>query len=145
MAKAGRPSSYTYKVATLICERMIEGESLVEICSGKDMPNRATVYRWLAERPEFATNIARAREGLAEYQDQLIARIARDCTPETAAADRVKLAALQWRAGKLAPRRYGDRVTQELTGPNDGPIQVSTSAAHDKLGALVARAADDAD
>jgi len=29
----------------------------------------------------------------------------------------------RWRAAKIAPRDYGERVTQELTGEGGGPIQ----------------------
>ena len=38
-----------------------------------------------------------------------ILAVADACTVETAAADRVKISAYQWRAAKLAPRKYGDR------------------------------------
>ena len=51
-------------------------------------------------------------------------------TPENAAAARVKLAAFQWLAAKLAPKRYGDKTTVENTGPDGGPqvsIGINTS------------------
>ena len=40
------------------------------------------------------------------------------------AADRVKLAALQWRASRLAPRRYSERRVNELVGAGGGPVAV---------------------
>jgi len=107
--KVGRSSLYSDAMADAICARMIEGESLVDICRDPDMPGRQTVYDWEEAHPEFRTRCARAREGLAEYQDHLIAELIAKCTPESAVADRVKLAGLQWRAAKLAPKRYGDR------------------------------------
>ena len=112
----GRPSSYSDKVADQICERLIEGESLVQICADGNMPSRVTVYRWMEANPGFETKCARAREGQADYMDHLIWITSRDCTPESANADRVRLSGLQWRASKLAPKKYGERSALELGG-----------------------------
>lgn len=102
---------------------MIEGHDLVSICLQPGMPHRATVYRWASGDPEFATRIARAREGLAEYFEHRIGVEAEACTPENARAVHVKIGALQWRAAKLAPKKYGDKIAQELSGPDGGPIR----------------------
>jgi len=103
-------SSYTPEIAAKICERMIEGEDIVTICKDPEMPSRRTVYRWMDEHPEFDTQCARAREGLADFEAHKIAEIATKCTPGSAPADRVKLSALQWLASKRAPKKWGDRV-----------------------------------
>ena len=39
-----------------------------------------------------------------------------------ASAARAVLSSMQWRASKMAPKRYGDKI--ELNGPNGGPIRV---------------------
>jgi hypothetical protein len=39
--------------------------------------------------------------------DDLILDTANDCTAETAQADKVKIGAYQWRAGRLKPKVYG--------------------------------------
>ena len=103
-------SSYTIEIAAKICERMIEGEDIVTICKDPEMPSRRTVYRWMDEHPEFDTQCARAREGLADFEANQIALIATKCTPESASADRVKLSALQWLASKRAPKKWGERL-----------------------------------
>ena len=108
-----KTSSYTPEIAHKICERMIEGEDLVTICSDPEMPSRRTVYRWMDEFPEFDAQCARAREGLADFEAARIAKIAESCTPESAPADRVKLAALQWLASKRAPKKWGDKIEVE--------------------------------
>jgi hypothetical protein len=36
----------------------------------------------------------------------------------------VKLAALQWRASRLAPRKYSERRVNELVGAGGGPVAV---------------------
>jgi hypothetical protein len=40
--------------------------------------------------------------------DDKIIDLIDQATPESALADRVKLAALTWRASKLAPKKYGN-------------------------------------
>lgn len=106
----GRPSSYKPEIADEICERMIEGEDLVQICKDDHMPARVTIYRWMDANPDFETRIARAREGLADYDASMIAEIARNTTKATAEGDRVRLAAYQWLAAKRAPKRWGDKI-----------------------------------
>lgn len=112
----GRHTDYTEELATAICERLMNGESLRRICSDEEMPNRSTVLRWQASNEEFAAKCARAREEQAEYMDDLILDVANACTPETAPADRVRISAYQWRASKLKPKKYGDRQEVEHTG-----------------------------
>lgn len=48
--------------------------------------------------------------------DEKILATADSCTPESAAADRVKIAAYQWRAERLKPKAYGNKVGVEATG-----------------------------
>jgi hypothetical protein len=109
---AGRPSIYSDELAELICKRLIEGESLRKICADEGMPDRSTVVRWLADpdHAEFCQQYGRAREAQSDLMDDLILDVANSCTAETAAADRVKIGAYQWRASKLAPKKYGDKL-----------------------------------
>jgi hypothetical protein len=120
----GRPSKYSEALADRIVEAMIDGSDLVAICQQPGFPDRASVYRWAAERPDFAARLERAREALGDLAAFEIGRIAANCTAETAAADRVKLAALQWRASRLAPRKYSERRVNELVGAGGGPVAV---------------------
>ncbi|MCB1471119.1 MAG: hypothetical protein KDK08_29030 [Rhizobiaceae bacterium] len=121
--KVGRPTLYSDEIAERIFVGLIEGKSLIKICRQKGMPNRATVLRWLEGRPDFATRYAHAREAQADYMDDLILDVANASTAETAAADRVKIGAYQWRASKLKPKKYGDGQEHRHTGANGGPIQ----------------------
>jgi hypothetical protein len=115
-----RPSLYSAELADAICERLMEGQSLVQICNADDMPHRRTVCRWMAEDEAFATKCARAREFQADLMDDKILDTAEKCTPETAVADRVKIGAYQWRASKLAPKKYGDKLA--LAGDPENPV-----------------------
>ena len=39
----------------------------------------------------------------------------------------MKIGAYQWRAAKLAPKKYGDRILNEHTGADGGPIRTETT------------------
>lgn len=112
----GRPSSYSDNLSQTICDRLAAGESLRKICESPEMPDRSTVMSWQATNQEFSARCARAREWQADLMDDLILDTANECTSETAAAARVKISAYQWRAAKLAPKRYGERVAHEHRG-----------------------------
>lgn len=124
----GRPKKYTPELADTIYERMIGGEHIVQICQDEDMPGRSTVYRWMDDYPEFGTRIARAREGLADHLAWQILDMASKSTNETANADRVKLAAWQWHAARLSPKRYSEKIISEITGANGGAVQVESKS-----------------
>jgi len=123
----GRPSAYSDKIADAICERMLEGESLMKICSSDQMPSRASVYRWFDARPDFEARCARAREGLADYLLDRIEQMADATTEENVQSQKVKISTAQWRAMKMAPRIYGDRSRTELTGADGGPINIKAT------------------
>lgn len=120
-----RPSKYSAAKADAICDRLINGESLRAICEDAEMPDRSTVLRWMNADDDFAAKCAHARLLQADLMDDMILETAQACTPETAIADRVKISAYQWRASKLAPKRYGEKTTTELTGADGGPVEFS--------------------
>jgi hypothetical protein len=133
----GRPSGFTQEVADAICERLAEGESLRSICAGDDMPNKATVFRWLAAHKEFSDQYARAREAQADALFDEILDIADDGRNDTytdedgnertnqdvIARSRLRVDSRKWMAGKLRPKVYGDKLA--VGGADDlPPIQV---------------------
>lgn len=131
----GRPSDYSEEISTAICDQLTEGKSLRSICSQDGYPHIVTVLRWLEAHPSFADRYARARELQADVMDAMILDVVANCTPETAQADRVKILGLQWRAAKLLPKRYGDKVTQEHTG--DITLKVVTGVPRQQISASV--------
>jgi hypothetical protein len=62
----GRSSGYSAEIAEMICDRLINGESLRAICADPAMLAKATVFRWLASNQEFCRSFALARECRAE-------------------------------------------------------------------------------
>ena len=73
----GRQSSYSDEIATRICERLANDESMRAICSDPDMPDRETVNRWCEARPEFSAKCARARDDQSDGIVDDIAQIER--------------------------------------------------------------------
>lgn len=124
---AGRPSKYSDALADDICELIMSGKTLVGIAALEGFPSPATICRWLNEKPEFENKCARARLMQAELMDQRILDVADDTDEDNFQANRVKIAAYQWRASKLAPKRFGDKVQQEVSGPNGGAIQAAVT------------------
>lgn len=114
--KGGRPSLYTEALDRSICSRIANGESLVNICLTPGHPCRDTVLDWLQVHEGFSSRYAQAREAQADYMDHKILAVADACTPETALADRIKIGAYQWRASKLKPRVYGDKLDVQQSG-----------------------------
>lgn len=110
MAKMGRPPIYSDEVAEAIAERLATGESLASICEDKAMPSLRTAIRWSKEHETFGTVYAHAREAQAEEMDRKILDAASEATAENAAAARVKIDAYKWRAARLNPQRYGDKI-----------------------------------
>lgn len=120
VVKRGRPTLATEKLKDGILERLTESESLRQICKDEGMPDRVTIIRWLESDEDFAAKYARAREMQADFMDALVLDTADACTPETAPADRVKIAAYQWRAAKLRPKAYGDKLDLTSGGEKIG-------------------------
>lgn len=86
------------------------------------MPACGTVFRWLAEQEKFQEQYTRARETQADAIADEIIQIADDATDPAKA--RVQIDARKWYAGKVKPKKYGDKVVQELTGEGGGPVQI---------------------
>ena len=112
----GRPSKYSDELAQTICDRIVDGQSLRNICLDNEIPARSTVDEWLGSNAAFRAKYARAREAQGDLMDEKILAVAEACQPETAAADRVKIDAFKWRASKLAPKVYGDKLDVTTAG-----------------------------
>ena len=114
----GRPSKFTQTLADAICERIANGESLRNICRDEGMPNKATVFRWHIDNSEFSDQYARAcarRED--SFFDDLI-EIADSVNADAAevAKARLQIDSRKWVLSRMNPKKYGDRVQQEVSG-----------------------------
>lgn len=137
---AGRPSTFSQKVADEICDRIATGESLRGICNEDGMPAQSTVFKWLGTHKAFSEQYARAREAQADALADEILHIAD--TPvmgqktvskatgvEISEGDmiehrRLQVDARKWLAGKLAPKKYSEKLMNVHTGEDGGPVQI---------------------
>jgi len=127
--KTGRPSDYLPEVAADICSLLADGESLRKVCERPGMPNKATVFRWLAQHAEFRDQYAKATETRADAIFEEMFDIADDVIPDSAevAKARLRVDTRKWALARMNPRKYGDKVTNELVGKDGGAIQIETS------------------
>ena len=136
--KRGRPSSYSEKIVTELCRRIADGESLRKVCEASDMPAKSTVLGWLSDgkHGEFSDQYTRAREIQADALFDEALEIADNASGdwietedgkrvldhEHVQRSRLRVDTRKWAAGKLAPKRYGDKI--QHTGDGGGPIRV---------------------
>lgn len=135
--------AYSQEVADAICARLAEGESLRSICRDAGMPSPSTVLRWLQDEDKkaFAEHYARSREmgyllladEILEISDDSAGDVQIDesgnerTNAERVARSRLRVDSRKWLLSKMLPKVYGDKVTQEHTGPNGGPVQIVAS------------------
>lgn len=114
--KAGRPSDYMPEVADDICALLASGESLRKVCERPGMPNKATVFRWLAQHEEFRDQYAKATETRADAIFEGMFDIADSVTEEAAAVAkaRLRIDTRKWALARMNPKKYGDKVSQEI-------------------------------
>ena len=126
-------------IADEICDKIASGKSLRAICGVERddfIPGQTTVYRWLRENEDFAKQYAHARELQAETLVDEIIEIADSpnatANPKTGEAeirdpqrDRLRIDARKWFASKVAPKKYGDKISHEHTGADGGALAVT--------------------
>ena len=137
---SGRLTEYTPVIAKEICDRIAAGESLRKICAPENFPSASTVCGWVIDNREgFAEQYAKARQLQAQLLADELFDIADDTskdwivkpdgteTPngEVVGRSRLRLDTRKWYLSKVLPKIYGEKVTQEISGPDGGPIPVS--------------------
>jgi len=131
MAEKGRPTKYTEAIAEQICDDIAHSnKGLFWICKSKDeYPSAKVVYDWIERYEDFRNKYARARELQAEFLADEIIDIADDTSNDTLIHEktgaeyansewinrsRLKVDARKWKASKLAPKKYGDKLEHTI-------------------------------
>jgi hypothetical protein len=103
------------------------------MCEDDDMPDKATVFRWLAFHEDFRDKYALAREAQADALFDDILSIADDGkndwmeknfgeetrwveNGEALRRSQLRIDARKWMAGKLRPKKYGEKIDVEHSG-----------------------------
>jgi hypothetical protein len=131
---------YSRALSDEICLRLAEGDSLITICKRAGMPEMSTVRKWIIKDVDgFTKRHAEARQAQADYYVDQITRIADE--PIKRVVDqfgisrldgahvqqqRMRIDTRKWYAGKVAPRRWGEKQLHEHTGADGGAIKAET-------------------
>jgi hypothetical protein len=137
-SRRGQQTKYTEAIADEICERLSNGESLIAICSSSPhLPSEFVVRQWALEDQAdkagtgagFASKYARARSvGYERLADEIIdisdAPIMFEGRPDNALVQQARLRSdnRKWYLSKVLPKRFGDKVTQEITSDPNAPL-----------------------
>ena len=134
----GRPAKADLNDAPVVdrlCAAIISGKGIKAICAGRNMPGKSSVYERMAVDEEFRTRIARAREAQQEASVDETVDMADAATPQDWQVVRLRIWARQWRASKLAPKKYGDGV--QLRHADADGEKIDKSALVNELVALI--------
>lgn len=112
-----------------LCGRIAAGESQKSIADSLGIAANH-MCEWIAADPERSARVREARAMSARHWDEQAERAILDADVQTAgsiAQARELASHYRWRASKYAPREYGDKIQQELTGANGGPVELVTA------------------
>ena len=137
----GRPSKYSEELTDRICQMIsTSNKGLYKLCQeNDDLPNADTIYLWLTKYPEFSDKYARAREIQAELLADEIIEIADETSHDTLTTDegkeyenkewvnrsKLRVDARKWKASKLAPKKYGDKLDVTTDGDKINSIDLT--------------------
>lgn len=150
---AGRPTTYTPEIAAKVCAHIAGGKSLRSTARVEGMPALSSLTKWLREHEEFSAQYATATAERADHIFEEMLEIANTpivgeqvTTKQVYSADGVPMAVSEvtkvrremvehrklqidtrkWILARMAPRKYGDRVTTEVGGIGGGEIIFKT-------------------
>lgn len=114
-----------------VCDQITEGRMLSHIAKEASV-SIATLSEWLsraersvrareARKAAAATYAEMAEDGIAAAEDGFALAKAKEMAHH-----------LRWKASKMNPSSYGDKVTQEITGAEGGPLQVQVTYVNPK-------------
>lgn len=141
-----RAINWTPELEQSILDWISEGKTLREFCRQEGMPSHDAVYDHEKLSKEFEQRIARARESGEEVIAQECLEIADDgsndwmerigkdgqslgwmVNGEAVMRSKLRVETRLKLLAKWNPRKYGDRIQQEVTGKDGGPIQAAVT------------------
>jgi hypothetical protein len=146
------PNGYTPELAEKFLDALAAKPlSVGRICADLGLVSRSTIYRWLENDIDgFREKYARAREAGLEPLAEEIIDISDDgrndyipregadgevlgdmVNHDHIARSRLRVDSRKWLLSKLLPKKYGDRMAAEISGPDGGPIQTEGRSVED--------------
>jgi len=122
-----RPSIYSDEIITAICARLSDGEPMAQICRSDAMPSYSAVWDWMQQYDNVKEAIARARDLGEDVIAAGLRDVARGGVGSSGDVQRDKLIVdtdLKLLA-KWNPKKWGDKVQNEVSGAGGGPITLN--------------------
>lgn len=105
-----------------VCDRIGDEATLTAIAREASVAT-ATLLNWINLDADRSARVKAARTQMAAVWDERATEvIVAAATPFDLAKARELAQHYRWRASKISPA-YNDKVVQEHTGPNGGPVQ----------------------
>ncbi len=119
----------------VICKLVAQGKSMRAACELASVAE-STFRSWKEESEEILAQYARACEERANFWAEEIVEISDDTSsdvsgelkmPNSVAVQRAKLRVdtRKWIMARILPKKYGDKVQNEITGKDGAPIEAA--------------------
>lgn len=139
-------STYSDQIVDKICSLIAVSEFGLRkiVDENPDLPDVATMMRWLADKEDktkdyFREQYARAKEMQADYMGEKIIEISDDGTNdymtitkgnatynvedrEVTSRSKLRVETRKWLMTKLAPKKYGDNL--KISGDSENPLTI---------------------
>ena len=135
--KSIRTIEYNPVLVDLMCQRILEGKGISEICGTENFPSYTTFCRWRREHSWIDEALEKARKDRGErYRDEALATAkAAVSTKDPLGASHLKVETLKWAAAIDQPERFSPRAKFEanisvptqinvITGIDRTPVDV---------------------
>lgn len=126
----GRPTKYNKELATTICKRIADGDSVRTIVQEDVMPSSSTIFRWLLDEKHkgFWEQYEKARNIQAELmfeelldiadngENDWVVRMEKDNEKwwtqngEAISRSRLRVDTRKWYLSKVLPKKFGDKM-----------------------------------
>jgi hypothetical protein len=105
---------------------LIRAGEMLSAIADKFKVDRTTFFEWLDADKERSVRAREARAKASSAWDEKAERGIANATDAFELAKAKELAHhYRWRASKIAPKLYGDKVQTEVTGVDGGPLQIT--------------------
>lgn len=120
-----RHKEYSSYVVDLICQRIVEGESLTKICNGTNgFPTYSEFCRWKKMEPGIKNQVDEARADRAEQmRDQIYAEM-QGLDEDNIDSSKARIDALKYLAGTDDKQKYGSAKSEVVAA---APVQIIIS------------------
>lgn len=128
-SRGGRPAfKWTEEIEEQILGDIVAGKSIRQMVMERDesFPSSDTIYRRIASDERFCERYMRARVLQQDtYAEEIIA-IADGVHPlfvgKETSEKQIAIEARKWTMGKVAPKKYNEKIITEITGKDGAPL-----------------------